>query len=98
MSLRGAISAALLCLAGAATATHAADPAAGYVADPAASRVDFIGVQAGAEFKGTFHKFTASIDFAPDALGSSRFDVVIDLNSVDTLDKDRDNLFKRILP
>ena len=47
-------------------------------------------MQAGAEFKGVFHKFTAAVDFSPDALASSHFDVQIDLNSVDSMDKDRD--------
>jgi polyisoprenoid-binding protein YceI len=64
--------------------------AASFTADPAASRLDFVGVQAGAEFKGTFQKFTAAIDFAPDALATAHFDVLIDLNSSDTKDKDRD--------
>ena len=67
----------------------AAAGAASYTAD-AASRLEFVGVQAGAEFKGVFHKFTANVDFAPDALAGSRFDVQIDMNSVDSLDKDRD--------
>jgi len=68
--------------------------AASYVSDPAASRLDFVGVQAGAEFKGSFHKFSAVVDFSPDALASSSFDVQIDLNSVDTLDKDRDKTMR----
>ena len=41
-----------------------------------------------------FHKFTASVDFAPDALASSRIDVQIDLNSVDSMDKDRDTTIR----
>jgi polyisoprenoid-binding protein YceI len=68
--------------------------AASYTADPAASRLDFVGVQAGAEFKGTFQKFTAAIDFAPDALATAHFDVLIDLNSSDTKDKDRDKTMR----
>jgi polyisoprenoid-binding protein YceI len=67
--------------------------AAGYTTD-AQSRLEFVGVQAGAEFKGAFHKFTAAIDFAPDALPASHFDVQIDMNSVDTLDKDRDKTIR----
>ncbi len=72
----------------------AAGGAASYSADPQQSRLEFTGVQAGAEFKGVFHKFTASVAFAPDALASSRFDVQIDLNSVDTMDKDRDTTIR----
>jgi polyisoprenoid-binding protein YceI len=76
-----------------AAAARAAGPAS-YTADPAASRLEFIGVQAGAEFKGSFRKFTAAVDFAPDALVSARFDVQIDLNSLDTMDKDRDKTMR----
>jgi polyisoprenoid-binding protein YceI len=71
-----------------AAAAQAAPPS--YAADPASSKLEFVGVQAGAEFKGTFHKFTSVVDFAPDDLTASRLDVQIDVNSVDTLDKDRD--------
>jgi polyisoprenoid-binding protein YceI len=72
----------------------AAGTAASYSADPQQSRLEFVGVQAGAEFKAAFHKFTAAVDFAPDALASSRFDVQIELNSVDSKDKDRDTTIR----
>ena len=72
----------------------AAAGVASYVADPASSRLEFTGVQAGAEFKGAFHKFTAVVDFAPDALASSHFDVQIDADSVDSMDKDRDKTIR----
>lgn len=65
-----------------------------YTSDPAQSRLEFTGVQAGAEFKAVFHKFTANVDFSPDALASSRIDVQIDMNSVDSLDKDRDTTMR----
>ncbi|HEX3847190.1 MAG TPA: YceI family protein [Steroidobacteraceae bacterium] len=68
--------------------------AASYVADPAQSKLEFTGVQAGAEFKGTFRKLSATVDFAPDALASSHFDVQIDLASVDSGDKDRDTTIR----
>jgi len=85
--------AALIALLAAAAAARAAGPAS-YTADPAASRLGFAGVQAGAEFKGSFRKFTAAVDFAPDSLASARFDVQIDLNSLDTMDKDRDKTMR----
>jgi polyisoprenoid-binding protein YceI len=75
-------------------AVSAAGPVAGYSADPQQSRLEFVGVQAGAEFKGAFHKFSADIEFAPDALATSRFDVQIDLKSVDSMDKDRDTTIR----
>jgi polyisoprenoid-binding protein YceI len=71
-------------------AAAAAGNAASYTADTERSKLEFTGVQAGAEFKGVFHKFTAAVDFAPDALAGSHIDVQIDLNSVDSMDKDRD--------
>jgi polyisoprenoid-binding protein YceI len=77
-------------LAAFAAAVRAAGGAASYTADPAQSRLEFTGVQAGAEFTGVFHKFAAAIEFAPDALQSSRFDVQIEMNSEDSKDKDRD--------
>jgi polyisoprenoid-binding protein YceI len=75
-------------------AVSAAGPVTNYSADPQQSRLEFVGVQAGAEFKGAFHKFTAAVDFAPDALPSSHFDVQIDVNSVDSMDKDRDTTIR----
>jgi polyisoprenoid-binding protein YceI len=74
-------------LLGAAAAVAAV---AGYTSDAQQSRLEFVGLQAGAEFKGVFHKFTADVDFAPDKVASSRIDVQIDMNSVDSIDKDRD--------
>ena len=76
------------------SAVCAAAPVTSYSADPQQSRLEFAGVQAGAEFKAVFHKFTAAVDFAPDALASSRFDVQIELNSVDSKDKDRDTTIR----
>jgi polyisoprenoid-binding protein YceI len=79
---------ALMPLAGAAGVAPA------YISDPQQSRLEFTGVQAGAEFKGTFHKFAAAVEFAPDAAAGSHIDVQIDLNSVDTQDKDRDTTLR----
>jgi polyisoprenoid-binding protein YceI len=65
-----------------------------YSVDPQQSRLEFYGTQAGAEFKGVFQKFTATIGFAPDALATSAFDVQIDLNSLNSKDKDRDQTMR----
>jgi polyisoprenoid-binding protein YceI len=73
---------------------NAAGPVANYSADPQQSRLEFIGVQAGADFTGGFHKFTATVDFASDAPESSRIEVQIDVNSVDSMDKDRDKTMR----
>ena len=80
--------------AGAGAGSGAGAGAGNYSADPQQSRLDFVGMQAGAEFKGTFHKFTAAVQFAPDALATSHFDVQIDMNSVDSQDKDRDTTIR----
>lgn len=93
-AIETAIGVALLWLACSANLLRAAETSNSYVADSGASRLEFTGVQAGAEFKGSFHKFSATIDFAPDALASAHFDVQIDLNSVDTMDKDRDQTMR----
>ncbi len=84
------------CLAGTAAMflAAAAAAAANYTSDPQQSRLEFAGLQAGAEFKGVFHKFSANVDFAPESLADSRIEVQIDLNSVDSLDKDRDTTIR----
>ena len=86
--------ASLAALAAASAVCAAAAPVTSYSADPGQSRLQFTGVQAGAVFTGGFHKFTAAIDFAPDALAGAHIDVQIDLNSVDSMDKDRDTTIR----
>jgi polyisoprenoid-binding protein YceI len=76
------------------SAVAAAAAAASYTSDAQQSRLEFVGIQAGAEFKGVFQKFTANVDFAPEALAGSRIDVQIDMNSVDSKDKDRDTTMR----
>jgi polyisoprenoid-binding protein YceI len=93
-SLLGAAAGLLSATAGFSDTANAAGSVMSYVADPQQSRLEFTGVQAGAEFKGAFHKFSATVDFAPDAPASSRIDVQIDMNSVDTMDKDRDKTIR----
>jgi polyisoprenoid-binding protein YceI len=94
MSTHPFIAAAAAAATAALMLTAGAAQAASYAADPAASKLEFTGVQAGAEFKGAFRKFTAAIEFAPDTLGSSHFDVQVDLASEDTGDKDRDTTIR----
>jgi polyisoprenoid-binding protein YceI len=61
---------------------------------PRDSTLTFTAVQAGAKFESRFDKFTADIRFDPQDLASGRFDVRIDLNSVDTGDSERDDTLK----
>ena len=65
-----------------------------YTAVGPQSRLTFTGVQAGAPFTAEFRKFTASITFAPEQIANSRFDVSIDMISVDSKDKDRDGTMR----
>ena len=67
----------------------AASPSA-WTADPARSTLEFTFVQAGAKSTGRFARFTANIDFTAANPGAGRFDVNVDIGSVDTRDKDRD--------
>lgn len=78
----------------AAQAPRAAGPAASYTADSAQSRLEFAGIQAGAEFKAVFHKWSAAVEFSPDALAGAHFDVTIDMSSADSNDKDRNDIMR----
>ena len=91
----GIIGAALLA-ALASAATWAAAPAAltGYVLDPAKSSLEFTFVQAGAQNKGKFTRFAVTLDFAPDNLEASRLEVTVEVSSLDTGDKERDDTLR----
>jgi len=65
-----------------------------YTAVIGASKLEFTGTQAGAEFNGTFHGYTADVDFDPDSLDRARIDVEIQLATVDTKDTDRDHTIR----
>ncbi len=65
-----------------------------YIADPNQSKLEFYGVQAGAEFKGEFHQFTSAVQLSPEALASATIDVQISMNSLDSQDKDRDQTMR----
>lgn len=72
-----------------APATAAPAGSAAWHSDAAASKLEFGFVQAGAATQGSFGNFNASIDFTPGAQPTGRFDVKIDVASVDTSDKER---------
>jgi len=87
--------ASLEILAGTLSSSNAyAGDASAYTADPHQSKLVFYGVQAGAEFKGEFHQFTATVQLSPDALASAAIDVQISMNSLDSQDKDRDQTMR----
>jgi polyisoprenoid-binding protein YceI len=65
-----------------------------YVLDPAKSTLEFAFVQAGAQNKGQFKRFTVTLDFSADNLAASHLDVTIDMNSLDTGDQERDQTLR----
>jgi polyisoprenoid-binding protein YceI len=71
---------------------NASAASSSYTALPAASKLEFTGTQAGAEFTGAFRAFAASVEFDPGALERARIEVQIQLVSVDSKDKDRDKI------
>ena len=58
------------------------------------SRVGFVATQSGAPVEGVFEAFTAEIAFDPDNLAASRVAVVIDVASVNSESKDRDDTIR----
>jgi polyisoprenoid-binding protein YceI len=87
--------AAAVCLAAWATgaAAQAASPVH-YVLDQAKSTLEFTFMQAGAQNKGKFTRFPVSFDFAPGNLAGSRLEVTVEIGSLDTGDKERDDTLR----
>jgi polyisoprenoid-binding protein YceI len=65
-----------------------------YTLDASASRLRFSFEQAGANNTGNFGKYTADVTFAADNLPASKIDVTIDVASLNTGDKERDDTLK----
>jgi len=61
---------------------------------PTTSELTFVGKQAGAEFTGKFERFNADIRFDPKDLVTSKFIVDIEMASVNSKDKERDDILK----
>jgi len=68
----------------------AADAAHGWMLDKPASRLDFEATQTGRLFKGSFGAFDASIVLDPADLSTASIEVVVDMNSAKTGDRQRD--------
>ena len=83
---------AALFVAGSAWAAGAAPVK--YTLDTGASLLRFTFEQAGANNTGRFGKYTADVTFAADNLAASKIDVSIDIASLDTGDKERDDTLK----
>ena len=91
---RHRIAARLVAGCAAGLAAMLAFAAAQWSMQPKESKLTFVGEQAGAQFEGSFDKFTADITFDPKDLAHARFDVKIDTASVNTQDGERDSTLK----
>ncbi len=86
---------ALLTLTCTPAARAAEAPAAPqYVLDPAKSSLEFSFTQAGASNKGKFTRFPVSFTFSPEAPTTGRLAVTIEMASLDTGDKERDDTLR----
>ncbi len=65
-----------------------------YVLDPAKSSLAFTFMQAGAQNQGRFRRFQVSLDLSPENLAASRLDVIVEINSLDTGDQERDDTLR----
>ncbi len=84
---------AALSAPGSAGAADAA-PLTRYTADPAKSTFEYQFVQAGAQNKGKFTRYAVTLDFSPASLATSKLEVVVEMSSLDTGDKERDDTLK----
>jgi polyisoprenoid-binding protein YceI len=91
-ALRTASFLSALFLAAAAFAAGAPPPK--FTLDPASSLLRFTFEQAGASNNGRFGKYTADVTFAADNLAASKIDVSVDIGSLDSGDKERDDTLK----
>jgi len=74
-----------------------ADPAPAakhYANDPAKSVLEFSFIQAGAQNQGKFTRFQVAADASPDASALTKLDVTVDMSSMDTGDKERDDTLR----
>jgi polyisoprenoid-binding protein YceI len=62
--------------------------------DPAKSTLEFSFMHAGAPGKGHFKSFPTTLDFAPESPAEGHLEVVVDMGSFDTADKDRNDTLR----
>ncbi len=62
--------------------------------DPAKSSLQFTFIQAGATNSGKFGKFPVVLDAAADGSAASKLDVTVDMTSMDSGDKERDDTLR----
>lgn len=61
-----------------------------WTVDPQASRIGFIASYDGIEFPGHFERWRGAIRFSPDDLNGSKLAIVVDMTSVNTRNRERD--------
>jgi polyisoprenoid-binding protein YceI len=66
-------------------------PAKGWQVDAAHSTLAFTNTYQDVEYTGQFRRFTASIDYDPADLAHAKFDVSVDIASLDTQNGERDH-------
>ena len=59
--------------------------------DPAHSTLTFTNSYQGVEYTGQFRRFDAVIDYDPNDLAHAKFDVTVDITSLDTRNSERDH-------
>jgi polyisoprenoid-binding protein YceI len=65
-----------------------------FSSDPAKSTLQFSFVQAGATNTGKFAEFPVTLDAAADGSAASKLDVTVDMTTMDSGDKDRDDTLR----
>ncbi len=65
-----------------------------YTLDTSKSSLEYQFVQAGAQNKGKFARFTVTLDLSPDNLPAGKLDVIVEMSSLDTGDKERNDTLK----
>ena len=69
-------------------------PTTHFASDPAKSTLQFSFMQAGAQNTGKFSKFPVALDAAADGSAVSKLDVMVDMTTLDSGDKDRDDTLR----
>ncbi len=87
LGLRIALATALLSTTAYADGAH-------FSSDPAKSTLQFTFVQAGATNTGKFSKFPVTLDAAADGSAAGKLDVTVDMTTMDSGDKDRDDTLR----
>ncbi len=87
--------AAAVCLAALPTGAAAEAPSpVHYVLDQAKSTLEFTFMQAGAQNKGKFTRFPVTFDFSPESPAGGHLEVTVEMGSLDTGDKERDDTLR----